>query len=54
MKRVGFDYSAIRHGHCEICHRSIYLGMTIFNLELRNGRHGVAHALCESELKKTN
>jgi len=52
MKRISQDYMAVREGHCEICQRTILPGMYVFNVELRGGRRGIAHSLCEQELKK--
>ena len=43
----------VRVAKCEICQRTVLPGMYVFDLELRSGRRGVAHSLCEAELKKT-
>jgi len=51
MKRVSGDYIANEPGKCKICGRAIFPGMYVFNLELRGGRRGVAHSLCEQQLK---
>jgi hypothetical protein len=53
LRRVSQDYVAIKAGRCEICQRQILSGMYVFDCELRSGRQGVAHSLCEPELKKT-
>ncbi len=53
MKRVSGDYISNREANCEICHRRMFKGMYIFNVELASGRKGVAHSLCGSEFKKT-
>jgi len=52
MKRISRDYLSNRNATCEICHRGIFRGMYVFDVELASGRRGVAHSLCESALKK--
>jgi hypothetical protein len=52
MRRISGDYSAVTEGQCVICFRHVYPGMTIFSVELKGGRRGVAHSLCEA-LKKS-
>lgn len=51
MQRISSDYISNREANCEICHRRMFKGMYIFNVELASGRKGVAHSLCE--VKKT-
>lgn len=51
MKRISRDYASIREGQCALCYRQVYPGMTIFSVELRGGRKGIAHSLCETEKK---
>ena len=51
MKRVSRDYIAIGAGKCEICQRQILPGMYVFQVELKSGRLGTAHSICETELK---
>ena len=53
MIRVSQDYLATREASCEICHRTIFQGMYCFRVKLRTGREGIAHSLCEQDLKKT-
>lgn len=52
MRRISQDYAAVKDGRCEVCQRRILPGMYIFNVELKGGRKGVAHSLCEHELLK--
>lgn len=49
MKRISGDYIANVEGKCKICGRAIFPGMYVFDVELRGGRRGVAHSLCEKE-----
>ena len=51
MERVSQDYLATGEASYEMCGRSIYPSMYVFQIELRGGRRGVAHSLCEN-LKK--
>jgi len=52
MKRISGDYIANEPGKCKICGRAILPGMFVFNIELRSGKRGVAHSLCEKKMKK--
>lgn len=52
MKRVSGDYIANTEGKCKVCSRRIFPGMYVFNVELRGGKRGVAHSLCEKKLSK--
>ena len=49
MKRTSGDYVAIQSVKCEICGRQVFQGMYIYMVELRGGRKGVAHSLCETK-----
>jgi len=52
VKRVSGDYIANTEGKCKVCSRRIFPGMYVFNVELRGGKRGVAHSLCEKKLSK--
>ena len=51
MKRISRDYMTVREGKCEVCQRRILPGMYVFDVELKTGRKGTAHSICERELK---
>ena len=52
MQRTSGDYAATTTGRCEKCGRTVFPGMTIYNVKLKNGRQAIAHSLCE-HIQKT-
>lgn len=54
MRRISqaYVYVRARAAACEICHRRVLPGMFCFSVRLGSDREGIAHSLCEPELKK--
>ena len=51
MKRISLDYIANSEGRCKVCKNKILPGMYIFDVQLRGGKRGVAHSLCERKMR---